>query len=72
MSFSVNQITNMSNKSSKKLKNLLLLPEEISKSTTKLLKQDKISEIKNKIQDLSVQKDKSSKMLVNSLQKTKV
>lgn len=72
MSFSVNQITNMSNKSSKKLKNLLLLPEETSKSTIKLLKQDKISEIKNKIQVLSVQKDKSSKMSVNSLQKTKV
>lgn len=72
MSFSVNQTMNMSNKSSKRLKNLHLLREEINKLTIKLLKQDKIYEMKNKTQDLSVRKDKSSKMSVNSLQRTKV
>ena len=72
MSFLGSQIIKFKMKINKKLKNLHTFPEEINKSIIKLFKQDKIYEMKNKIQDLSAQKYKISKISVNSSLKTKV
>lgn len=71
MSFLDNKINKFKMKINKKLKNRHTFPEEINRSIIKLFKQDKIYEM-NKIQDLSAQKDKISKISVNSLLKTKV